>query len=422
MIYFQSGSEKSALSEEDLKEGLFKALEQIGPRKKVLAIPPDFSRLHSQAGRLTAMLYSYYGSALKDVMPALATHAPMTTDQMITMFGDVPVSLFREHNSRHGVVTLGSVPGSFVSDITGGAIIKEWPVQLNKLVCQGGHDLIVSISQVVPHEVMGISGYHKQLLLGTGGYESISLCHFAGALYGAERLMGRIHNPVHDLLSYAARHFLKNLPVLHVQTVVARDEAGNLVVRGLYIGDDEQVFVQAAELSLRVNFTLFDKPLKKIVVYLDPYVCRSMWKGNKSITRTRLALADKGELIILAPGIKEFGEETETDHLIREYGYKGSRFILENVRNKAELMDNLSAAAHLIHGSSEGRFTITYCPGQLSRAEIEAVNYNYGDPLDMLVRYNPGSLKEGYNILSDDEVIFYIANPGVGLWASRERL
>src|SRR3990172_7027781 len=129
------------------------------------------------------------------------------------------------------------------------------------------------------------------------------------------------------------------------------------------------VFSRAADLSLRVNFTLLDAPLKKVVVYLDPSEFKSTWLGNKSIYRTRMAMADGGELVILAPGLKEFGEDPEIDRLIRKYGYRGTPATLAAVQANPELANNLSAAAHLIHGSSEGRFRITYCPGSQMRAE-----------------------------------------------------
>jgi nickel-dependent lactate racemase len=422
MIYFQYGSEKTALSVNDLREGLYSALDQLGTRSRVLAVPPDFTRFHSHAGELTSLISDYYGDNLKDVLPALGTHAPMTSDQVSTMFPGVPAGIFRVHDWRNDVITVGRVPASFVSEVTNGALTYDWPAQLNKLVYQGGHDLILSVGQVVPHEVIGMANYNKNLFVGTGGAESINKSHFVGAVYGMEQLMGRADNPVRRILNYASEHFISHLPVVYVHTVVGRDENDDLVVRGLFVGDDEQVFTRAAELSVRVNFTHLDKPLKKVVVYLDPYEFRSTWLGNKSIYRTRMAIADEGELIVLAPGVKEFGEDPEIDRLIRKYGYFGTPATLKKLRENEDLSNNLSAAAHLIHGSSEGRFSITYCPGLLTRKEIESVNFRYADLKEMLVKYNPGTLREGYNILEDDEVIFYVSNPAVGLWACKDRI
>jgi nickel-dependent lactate racemase len=337
------------------------------------------------------------------------------------MFKEVPKSLFRIHDWRKDIVTIGTVPGEYNAEITNGALNYSWPAQLNKLVFNGGHDLILSVGQVVPHEVIGMANYNKNLLIGTGGPEGINKSHFLGAVYGMERIMGKAENPVRSLLNYAAEKFMSHLPVVYIHTVIGRDESGKLVVRGLFIGDDDEVFHLAADLSLKVNFDILDKPLKKVVVYLDPAEFKSTWLGNKSIYRTRMAMADKGELIIIAPGLREFGEDKEIDRLIRKYGYKGTPSTLRSLEGNEELINNLSAAAHLIHGSSEGRFGITYCPGHLTRYEIESVNYKYHDLSDMASKYDPKKLKEGFNQI-DDEEIFYISNPALGLWASKERL
>jgi nickel-dependent lactate racemase len=422
MIYFKSGSENSVLSSKDLEAGIISALDKLGVRKKVLVVPPDCTRFHSRAGELTSYIYRYYKENLRDILPALGTHSPMTGDQIEEMFRAVPGSLFRVHDWRNDVVTVGTIPGEYVSEITDGALDYSWPAQLNNLVFNGGHDLILSVGQVVPHEVIGMANYNKNLFVGTGGPEGINKSHFIGAVYGMERIMGKADNPVRSLLNYASANFTSHLPIVYVHTVIGRDDNGKLVVRGLFIGDDEEVFRLAAELSLKVNFNILEEPLKKVIVYLDPSEYKSTWLGNKSIYRTRMAMADNGELIVLAPGVKEFGEDKEIDRLIRKYGYRGTPATLKSLRENEELNSNLSAAAHLIHGSSEGRFSITYCPGNLTVKEIESVNFKYHPLSDMLGKYNPKILKDGFNVLDNGEEIFYISNPALGLWSSRQRL
>jgi len=211
------------------------------------------------------------------------------------------------------------------------------------------------------------------------------------------------------------------LPIIYVQTVISKDESGKLVMRGLFIGDDFECFKLAADLSLEVNFIMLEKPLKKVVVYLDPHEFKSTWLGNKSVYRTRMAIDDGGELIVLAPGLREFGEDKDIDKLIRKYGYVTTPEVLKAVEDNDDLKNNLSAAAHLIHGSSENRFTITYCPGNISREEIESVNFKYAELALMMEKYNPEILKDGFNTMPDGEEIFYISNPALGLWAYRER-
>ncbi len=421
MIYFQRGSEDTALSPQDLKDALFAALDKIGSRQRVLVVPPDYTRYHSKAGELTTYAYNFYKEKLTDILPALGTHSPMTDEQIGHMFPGVPKELFRIHDWRNDIVTLGVVPGSYISEITDGRIDYDWPAQVNKLLNEGKHDLILSIGQVVPHEVIGMANYNKNIFVGTGGSEGINKSHFIGAAYGMERIMGRANNPVRRVLNYASEQFAAHLPIIYVQTVIGRDEEGNLVPRGIFIGDDEEVFELAADLSIKVNFQMVDEPLKKVVVYLDPSEFKSTWLGNKSIYRTRMALADGGELIVLAPGLKEFGEDKTIDQLIRKYGYFGTPATLKATEENLELRDNLGAAAHLIHGSSEDRFSITYCPGHLSKEEIESVNFKYANLKEMTQKYNPEKLKDGKNIMPDGEEIFYISNPAVGLWAHKDR-
>jgi nickel-dependent lactate racemase len=422
MLYYKIGSESTVLSSKDLEKGIYSALEKLGVRKKVLVVPPDCTRFHSRAGELTSYIYQYYNENLKDVLPALGTHSPMTDSQLDEMYKGVPKSLFRIHNWRKDVVTLGTVPPEFISEITSGALNYPWPAQLNKLVSGGGHDLILSVGQVVPHEVIGMASYNKNLFIGTGGPEGINKSHFIGAVYGMERIMGKADNPVRSLLNYASARYISHLPIVYIHTVIGRDVNGSLVTRGLFIGDDPEVFTLAADLSLKVNFNVLEKPLKKVVVYLDRAEFKSTWLGNKSIYRTRMAMADDGELIVLAPGLREFGEDKEIDRLIRKYGYRGTPSTLESLKNNKELNDNLGAAAHLIHGSSEGRFSITYCPGFLTRKEIESVNFKYHDLSEMLKKYNPKTLTDGFNRTRDNEEIFFISNPALGLWSSKERL
>ncbi|MGA0333074.1 MAG: D-mannonate epimerase [Kiritimatiellia bacterium] len=420
MIYTAVGSPDTILTHDDLRRLLFDALRQLGPKHKVLAVPPDFTRLNSQAGPLTCMTHEFYGDALADVMPALGTHVPMPDWQLDRMYPGIPKSLIREHDWRNDVVTVGEVPADFVSAATEGIYTKEWPAQMNRLLWEGGHDLILSIGQVVPHEVIGMANYTKNIFVGTGGVKGINESHFIGAAYGMERMMGRADTPLRRILNEAADRFCRHLPLLYVLTVVGPGPDGKLVTRGLYIGDSHDCFEEAAALSLEVNFNLLEEAPSKIVVYLDPEEFHSTWLGNKSIYRTRMAIADEGELIVLAPEVQTFGEDKEIDRLIRKYGYRTSPEVMQAVEENEELRENLSAAAHLIHGSSENRFTVTYCPGKLTREEIEGVGYQFGSLEEMSARYPVAELKDGWNE-RNGERFFYISNPALGLWAHRDR-
>jgi len=415
MLFFGQGAPSKAFGRDEIKKALFETFDRLGDRKKVLVIPPDFTRFHSRAGELTSYAYEYYGARLTDILPALGTHFKMTDTEIEKMFPGVPKSLFRVHNWRDDVVTIGVVPGDYVKEVSEGAVDYPVPVQVNRLLLDGGYDLILSVGQVVPHEVIGMANYNKNIFVGVGGADCINKSHFIGATFGMERIMGRALGPVRKVLNYASEHFAAHMPVVYLQTVIAEGDDG-LQMRGLYIGDDFECFEKAANLSLETNFRMMDREMKKVVVFLDPEEFRSTWLGNKSIYRSRMAIADNGELIVLAPGIHQFGEDPVNDQVIRKYGYVNTPQVLRYVNENEDLQNNLGVAAHLIHGSSEGRFKITYCPGHLTRAEVESVGFQYADLAEMTKKYNPDHLKDGWNTV-DGEEIYYISNPALGLWA-----
>jgi nickel-dependent lactate racemase len=341
------------------------------------------------------------------------------------MFPDIPQSLFLIHDWRSDVVELARVKRKWVEKITEGAVSYDWPVQVNKVLRDGGFGLIVSLGQVVPHEVIGMANHSKNLFVGTGGKEAIDKSHFAGAAFGMEKMMGRTDTPVRAMFDEGLRLSNRMLPpVLYALTVIsARGEAASksLAMRGLFCGFGRGCFEEAAALSGKVNVNLLDEPVHKAVVYLAPEEFRTTWLGNKAVYRTRMAMADKGELLIIAPGIERFGEDLSLDALIRKHGYQPSKVIKEKVDEDTELANSLSAAAHLIHGSSEGRFTVRYCPGPgLSRQEIESVGFEWGDINEVMSRYDVRKLAAGWNTSAGGERFFFVPNQALGLWALRD--
>ncbi len=419
-IYTQKGGAAVAVSDAELQEMVLSAIEKSGKSiKRMLLLPPDHTRLNSCAGRITEIIYEKYAPTCHiDIMPALGTHSAMNDAQLEMMFGkNIPKSAFKVHDWRNDVVSLGKASSEFIKELSGGNLDYEVNVQVNKIVYDN-YDLIVSIGQVVPHEVVGMANYTKNIMVGIGGSDMINKSHFLGAASNLEKIMGHADSPVRRLFNYGVDTYLSDLPFLFMQTVMARDEeTGKMAMRGFFAGTGEDPFLAAAKLSVETNLQLLDKPLKKVVVYLDPEEFKSTWLGNKSVYRTRMAIADDGDLIVLAPGLVEFGEDPENDRLIRKYGYKGTPNTLKMVAENQELRDNLGAAAHLIHGSSEGRFRITYCPGKgVTADEIRSVGFEYGDLDEMMAKYDFANLKDGINIVNGEE-IFYISNPALGLWA-----
>ncbi len=389
--------------------------------QKVLLLPPDFTRFHSKAGLIVQLLYQALSPQAKvEIMPALGTHVAMSPDQREAMFNtEIPDQCFLVHDWRNEVVKIGEVPGDFVSEVSGGLVSYPIGVEINRRLLDKSYDLIISVGQVVPHEVVGMANYSKNIFVGCGGVDIINKSHFLGAAYGMERMMGRDNTPVRKVFDYAEEHFLKEIPLQYILTVTTT-QGTETTINGLFMGRNRRIFEEAVKESQKQNLDLLDKPLTKVVVYLDPGEFKSTWLGNKAIYRTRMAIADDGQLLILAPGLKQFGEDKTIDVLIRKYGYVGSKRVLELVEKEEDLKNNLSAAAHLIHGSSEGRFRITYAPGHLSKEEIEQVNFDYFSLDEALAKYNPDQLKDGFNTLDNGEEIFYISNPALGLWALKE--
>ena len=410
------------LSNQEIKDALINSI-QGKELKKVLIIPPDFTRFHSNAGFIANTYYHLLTerNIKVDIIPALGTHAPMSQEECQKMYGDIPFDKFIIHKWREDVVKLGEVPGDYISSITDGLWKESVDVNINKLVMDESYDLIISVGQVVPHEVVGMANHAKNLFVGVGGKDMINKSHMVGAVYGMERMMGKEATPVRKIFDYGMEHFLYKRPIMFVLTVTTAPN-GNIKTHGLFIGEEREVFTKAVKLAQETNIDFVDKPLKKCVVYLDPNEFKSTWLGNKSVYRTRMAMADGGELIVLAPGVEKFGEDKEIDNLIKKYGYSGRLNILDKFNNidNQDLRDNMSSAAHLIHGSSDGRFKITYAVKNITKEEIKSVGFNPADYDEMIKTYNPNTLKYGFNEVNGEE-IYFIPNPALGLWIDKSK-
>ena len=419
-IYDKSGN---GLSHEEIKEALLVSLEGR-ELKNVLIIPPDFTRFHSNAGFITNVYYHALDEkgVNVDILPALGTHVPVTEEEIDVMFGDIPYDKFIAHNWRNDVMKIGEVPASYLEEITEGLWKDPVSVEINRLVMDEKYDLILSIGQVVPHEVIGMANHAKNLFVGVGGSDMINKSHMVGAVYGMERMMGKDHTPVRKVFDYGMEHCLNERPILFVLTVCTAP-GGNINTHGLFIGDKRNALEAAIELAQEKNIDFVETGIKKCVVYLDPAEFKSTWLGNKSVYRTRMAIADGGELLVLAPGIERFGEDDQVDVLIRKYGYRGRIKTLEEFEKpeNQDLRDNMGAAAHLIHGSSDDRFKITYAVKNITKEEVLGVGFGAVDYDETVKRYNPETLQYGYNTMPDGEEIYFIPNPALGLWINKEK-
>ncbi|NQT36942.1 MAG: DUF2088 domain-containing protein [Planctomycetes bacterium] len=391
--------------------------------KRVLLLPPDITRAHSGVGRMTELLYNQFcDEADVHVIPTLGQHVPHTPEENRRMFGAIPNERIHAHDWRDGSVPVGELSAEYVTEVTGGAADWAIPVVINRMVMEEQWDLIINVGHVVPHEVLGFANHNKNYFIGLGGKDAICASHMAAACCGIENNLGTLITPLRACQNKAEEQYLGHLPDLYVQVVMARNADDELVHTGVFVGDDLDTYLDAARLSREQNITILDEPLDKIVCVMQADEFVSTWVANKAVYRTRMAMADGGELIIIAPGLKRFGEQEEVDQFIRKYGYCGTPKVMEQYRTNADMQDLAHATAHLIHGSSEGRFTITYAPKDLTREEIEGVCFQYADLDETLAKYPPDQLKEGFNTLESGERIFFIPTPSAGLWATREKL
>lgn len=377
--------------------------------RRVLVVPPDHTRLHSRAGEISAALVTILDREIEraDVMPALGTHRPLGPTEARLMFGDaIPAERLLVHDWRRDVKRLGEIPAEEVDEIVGAPLGLSLPFFANRALVDGSYDLVVSVGQVVPHEVAGFGGYTKHVCIGLGGGDTIQRSHFISAVHGIERTMGVADAPVRRLLDLGFDRFLEpHCAVLFVLTVVESTPAGP-VLRGAFSGvggtqaTGGAAFRAAVDLSDQVNVVTVAKPFRRCVAALDPVEYHSTWLGNKAIYRTRRAMADGGELYVLAPGVDRFGEDEGIDRLIRRHGYRGRDAALTAMAEDPELAANPAAVAHLIHGSTEGRFEVVYCPGPgLTREEVEGVGFRYLPYEEAVARFEVD-----------------IPDPALGLW------
>ena len=421
-------AERRRLDRADLLQLVDATMARIGRHicarpRRVLLLPPDITRLHSGSGWLCEAFYERFrqeGATVR-VIPTLGQHEPHTAEQNRTMFGRVALQDIGVHDWRGGSVPVGNLPAEEVAAATSGKADWDLPIWLNRELIEQPWDVVLNIGHVVPHEVLGFANHNKNYFIGIGGKATICASHMAAALCGIENNLGTLVTPIRHLFNEAETRFLGHLPDLYVQLVMARDAEGRLVHTGYYAGDDLETYLHAARQSAEENITLFERPVERIICWMEGDSFFSTWVANKAVYRTRMAIADGGELLILAPGLRRFGEQPEVDRLIRRFGYRGTPATLDAWQHDAELHEWGHAAAHLIHGSSEGRFTIRYAPGHLTRDEIESVGYEYADLGDCLRRYGVDKLREGFHEVGG-ESFFFVATPSIGLWATRDKL
>ncbi len=244
----------------------------------------------------------------------------MTREEQISFIGeDIPESAYLYHDWRKDTVKLGTVPASYIREVTNGACDVDVDVEVNRCLVDKSFDLVISVGQVVPHEIAGMANYSKNILVGLGGRHMINTSHMIGAICDLEKIMGNMDTPVRLLFDYAEEKYLADVPLLYLLTVTTQ-ENHQAAIHGIYAGASRKPFEQASRLAMDWNITYLPKRVHKVVAYLEPEEFTSTWVGNKSVYRTRMMIEDGGQLLVLAPGLLHFGENDEVDALIRQYG------------------------------------------------------------------------------------------------------
>lgn len=422
MNEYSAESYDGVLSEKEIYQVADQMLSQAADAKRVLLVPPDITRCYSYAGKITGYCYRRLsGQAEVKIMPALGTHRMMTREEQVSFIGeDIPAEAYLYHNWRTDTVNLGMVPASFIEEISDGKCSLDIDVELNCSLMDGSFDLIISIGQVVPHEVVGMANYSKNILVGLGGRQMINKSHMVGAICDLEKIMGNTDSPVRRLFDYAEEHFLADVPLVYVLTVTT-EENHEAAVHGIFTGGSRRPYEKACELAKRWNITYLPRRVHKVVAYLEPEEFTSTWVGNKSVYRTRMMIEDGGELLVLAPGLVHFGENEEVDALIRKYGYRGTPYVMR-LREEGKFDNADMVAAHIIHSSSEGRFQITYAtdPAKVTKEEVEGIGYGHMDYAEAAARYDMSVLPDGYCVMPDGEEIYVVKAPALGLWRTKE--
>ena len=134
MELFLHETDQNGLRLQEIEAALVKSLEG---RKlsKVLIIPPDFTRFHSQAGLITSIYYHLLTKqgVQVDIMPALGTHEPVSKAQWEIMFKGIPYENMIVHDWRHDVVRVTCTPRRVAirSASSGRRLARKWSGQFS---------------------------------------------------------------------------------------------------------------------------------------------------------------------------------------------------------------------------------------------------------------------------------------------------
>lgn len=354
---------------------------------RVLVLIPDYTRTMPLPQLFRLMVDTLREVRQLDFMVALGTHPPLSHEQLIKLVGITPeeyqgkyahIGLLNHVWDDPGLLReLGTLPQERIQAIAGDywhhSLGGDVTVRINQLAMT--YDQIIILGPTFPHEVVGFSGGAKYLFPGISGAEMINVTHWLGALMTVLDTIGIENTPVREMINAAAA--LVPVPVMLVSVVVQKD---GLV--GMFIGDLQSAFHEAAQLSSQLQITWVDEPYQQVLSVAPP-MYDELWTAAKAMYKLDPAIADGGELILYAPHLNKVSDVH--GKYIYQIGYHVRDYFLNQWENFKNVP--LGVLAHSTHlkgsgvyenGTETPRIKVTLA-SQLSRQDCEKLNLGYMD-------------------------------------------
>jgi nickel-dependent lactate racemase len=391
-----AGARTRAMSEAEIRAllvGALGAADLAGQR--VLVIIPDSTRT-APIALMSAILSENLEAKVEalDYLVALGTHPLMDNAALSRLLGREVINGragdSRVFNHRWDLpetfVTLGTITASEVAAVTGGRLEMDVPVRLNRLVGEpdgeSPYDRIIVCGPVFPHEVAGFSGGNKYFVPGVAGPEVIDVTHWVGALLTSRGIIGVRDTPVRRLIDRAAS-FVPT-PSLLIALVMHGQ-----ALQGLFVGDMEEAWRAATELSAELDIIVVERPFKRVLSVM-PEMYDDLWTGAKGMYKLEPAIADGGEVVIYAPHITEVSYVH--GHYLDEVGYHVRDYILAQWdRFKHIPWGVLAHSTHLrgdgtfVDGVEKPRIRVTLATG-IPKERCERIGLGYMDPDSVVFR------------------------------------
>jgi nickel-dependent lactate racemase len=411
------GSTTELLTIEDVRQLIMQACDPLPlDGKRVLVIIPDGTRT-APISLIFRLLYEQLGPrvARLDYLIALGTHPPMTGEAIDRLVGGQAgerserypnVHIFNHHWAQPEMLkTIGVISRQEAEHLTGGLLVDEVPVRLNRLILE--YDQLLICGPVFPHEVAGFSGGAKYLFPGIAGPEIINFTHWLGALVTSMRTIGVKDTPVRRIIHRAAEFVQR--PILCLALVLKGEE-----LHGLYTGHYAEAWSQAADLSASINIIPVQHPFKR-VLSMPSTIYDDLWTAAKAMYKTEPAIADGGEVIIYAPHITEVSYTH--GKLIDQVGYHVLDYFLKQWERFKDIPGTILAhSTHVkgtgIYDASTGietpRIQVTLATG-IPEERCRRVNLGYIDYKKINVQEWQGREQEGILLVPHAGEILYRA-------------